>query len=228
MRTKTLIMKNLLIKLCTPVVLLSAMVNMSYAFTGLPANEDLPVTWLYFKTEINDNSISLNWGTMAEPEDQRFELQRSEDGESYQVIVTLSGRGDNTGNNHYEAMDNNVKKGTIYYYRISMTGPDGFPVYSRMAAVRLEKNEDNNLVRIHPNPVPSTLIVNFNNERAQSAQITISDFAGNTCFSRPVQKSGNSNGQLPIQVGTWPTGWYVLKIVTSDGNAQAARFFIHR
>jgi hypothetical protein len=222
-------MKIFLIKLCMPVVLLSAAVNMSYAFTGSLAYVDLPVTWLYLRTGTNDNSISLSWATMAEPENQRFELERSEDGHSYQVIATLTGRGDNTGiNNHYEAMDNKVKKGILYYYRISMIGPDGVPVYSPMAAAKLENNEDDDLVRIYPNPAPSTLIINFNNERARSAQITIADFSGNTFFSRPVQKSVNSNERLPIQVGAWPTGWYVLKIVTSDGHAQVARFFIRR
>lgn len=224
---KTFIMKKFPGNLLLPVVLFMATGNISYAFTGLPAYADLPVTWLYLKTAINDNSVSVNWGTMAEPYNHRFELERSEDGRSFHVIASLSGRGDIT-NNHYEAMDSGVRKGTTYYYRINMIGPDALPTYSPIVAVRLEKDKDNNLVRLFPNPVSETLIVNLNVERAQTGHITIADLNGSTRFCESVQKTNNSDSNFPIQVGGWPAGWYVLKIITSNGDAQVVRFFIKR
>jgi hypothetical protein len=188
---------------------------------------DETVTWLYVKAKKNfNNTISVNWGMMAEPDDHRFEIERSENGQTFYTIATMPGRGANRGDNHYHTTDAHVRSGVIHYYRISLVGPDGVARYSPAVPLMWENDEGNLLVRLHPNPAPETLFIRFNNERARSGNIIILDSHGVTHFSGRVEQTSRQNTTLPVQVGKWPSGMYVLNFTTSYGDTQAVRFFV--
>lgn len=188
---------------------------------------DDPVRWLYVKTKINfNNSVAVNWGVMSEPYDRRFEIERSEDGSSFGVLAGVPGRGSSSGDNHYAVTDNSVRTGVTYYYRVSVIGPDGIPRYSPVVHVRLDNDEEDDLVRLHPNPATETVFIKINKERAGSGQIIISDISGVTRFSCRVEKSSGSETPLSLQVGTWPRGMYLLRIITPYGDSQVERFFV--
>ncbi len=55
----------------------------------------LAVDWLYFKaSQINHESVILNWATASEDANSGFELQRSTDGYSFEPIAWIEGKGD--------------------------------------------------------------------------------------------------------------------------------------
>ena len=185
-----------------------------------------PVIWIYVKPKINvNNSISVNWGVMSEPPDHRYEIERSDNRQDFQVIANMPGRGSNIGDHHYRALDSKVKKGVIYYYRVSIVGPDGIPRYSPTVSVAMEKNQGDALVSLYPNPAQQTLFIEVNKERAHSGQITISDVAGVTRFDCKVEHAFEDS-PLSVPVATWPRGMYVLSIITPGGDRQASRFFV--
>ena len=81
----------------------------------------LPVTLSYFRAELADAGVILNWTTESEVNNAGFYIYRSEtrDG-TFKVInpTLIQGAGTTSERNEYTWTDTTAKPNTVYYYRI--------------------------------------------------------------------------------------------------------------
>ncbi len=75
----------------------------------------LPVTLISFTARNEGNSVKLNWLTQSEQNNSHFQVLRSSDGKTSEVIGTVSGNGNSAILRNYSFVDHNPLAGDNYY-----------------------------------------------------------------------------------------------------------------
>jgi hypothetical protein len=74
--------------------------NTAYTLTSI--SSPLPVEWLSFTAEPNGTTVALKWSTATETNCDRYVVERSVDGYSFEPIGSVTGSGTSTSVRHYQ------------------------------------------------------------------------------------------------------------------------------
>lgn len=103
--------------------------------------EALPVELIDFKGQIIDSKNELFWATASERNASHFEVEVSNDGESWELVGSIAASGNSTETNSYSVTHYQPNR-EINYYRLSHYDLDGAHVtYSKL--VSLDNGDDN-------------------------------------------------------------------------------------
>lgn len=167
----------------------------------------LPVELSYFGAKSTmDNTVTLDWQTDLEINNDYFSVERSTNGFDWEVIQTVDSRdGNSTETQAYSTEDNTPYEG-ISYYRLKQTDYDGSFTYSAIKAVTITKVVE---VVIYPNPtVDIVMIAGVNYE---SNTIRVFNTAGQEVTSIiNVERVGEQ--KLKLDMNPLANGIYLLKI----------------
>ena len=111
-----------------------------------PGINPLPVELTRFGARAQPGSVALDWATASEKNSERFEVERSADGTSFQAVGTVKAQGTSTSAHAYTFLDVRPLAGQAYY-RLRQVDADGTAAYSPIAAV-----SRNAAIAIYPNP----------------------------------------------------------------------------
>ena len=134
-------------------------------------------------------------------------------GLNYSRIGFLEGNNhQNGGNFAYTFTDNNLQKGTTYYYRLQQIDLNGVTSYSAIRNLMLAG--DHAKLLVYPSPVKNT--AHLYSAKTLSASMAL--FAAN---GKMVWQQGKKTiaGNLDIPMGNLPAGIYLLQ-VQQDGSQQ--------
>jgi hypothetical protein len=164
----------------------------------------VPVTWLDFKAVvIGANDVELKWSTASEENNSHFVVERSIDGESFEVIgQAIKGAGNSTEINTYSALDLNVAPGTAYY-RIKQIDFDGQYDYTDVKLISIYEKRS---IVVYPNPAKNEINVQVNG--ATGEIITLFNLAG----QRLVNLQTSTSGFATIKLQDYPNGLYFITI----------------
>ena len=110
----------------------------------------LPVELLSFKAVLDGSKVKLTWITAQELNNDRFEVEHSDDGLSFKTVGTVKGNGTISSVSDYTFTHSGLSTG-FHYYRLKQVDFDGQFEYSSIERVSLGAFEDVS-IRIHPNP----------------------------------------------------------------------------
>ncbi|GJQ63062.1 MAG: hypothetical protein SCALA702_21150 [Melioribacteraceae bacterium] len=120
-------------------------------------NAPIPVELSSFAANVVGETIQLAWETATETNNKGFEVERSEDGESFTKVGYMDGNGTTSEKQSYTFTDHHAVSGT-YYYRLRQVDFDGTSSYSDAVEVDFVPTEYS-LGQNYPNPFnPSTRI----------------------------------------------------------------------
>jgi hypothetical protein len=106
------------------------------------------------------NVNMLYWSVASGNADNRFEVQRSDDGTQFESIGQVTGMGNSGSLKDYEFSDTkNFDR--PYYYRLKQLGSDGKYVYSNI--ILLSNKGDRQQAIVFPNPVAGIAKLRFSN-----------------------------------------------------------------
>jgi parallel beta-helix repeat protein len=125
-------------------------INNTSPFT---CNIPLPVDLIYFNAEVRNANGYLYWATSSEANNDRFLLQKSTDGNYFETIAVLKGKGSFNGISEYSFTDSNLVS-EINYYRLVQIDYDG---EKNISEIRLIKQNGNYEIIIYPNPFSGDL-----------------------------------------------------------------------
>lgn len=94
--------------------------NLAYITALRVIGITLPVNLISFTAKKSTTGIELNWATASEQNNNRFELQRSADGNSFTVIKTIAGANNSNTRNNYSFKDMNPLSGVNYYQLVQI------------------------------------------------------------------------------------------------------------
>ncbi len=176
----------------------------------------VPVELTSFLVNLTKDGVLLNWKTATELNNSGFQIERSQDNESYEQIAFVPGFGSTTEPKSYRYNDNSVISGT-YYYRLKQIDYDGSFTYSGVVEVNIGLPTEFALEQNHPNPFnPSTVIEFSLPEDVAKVSLTIYDILGQkvTQLVNTSLKAGKY--QYQWNAGTVATGMYIYELRTDN------------
>jgi len=121
-------------------------------------NDPFAVKGLQANATPRTSTIFVDWTTDAEEAVGHFELERTTDMVSFDVVHEAEPLGKNGGGANYGFDDRTVEFNTKYYYRVKQVGLDGGAMYSNTVEASLFES-DNLKVAFYPNPTNGVLFV---------------------------------------------------------------------
>jgi hypothetical protein len=138
----------------------------------------LPVQLIGFAGVKVDDGVKLNWSTVSERNNSRFEVQRANDGVTFETIGNVKGNGNTNKLIRYTFLDNNpFNASNMVYYRLKQVDFDGKFTFSE--AIGFSNNIlDVNQISAYPNPFASDVNIQVNTADEGNMNLEISDATG--------------------------------------------------
>lgn len=175
----------------------------------------LPVTLIAFKAELIDNGIQLFWQTASEIDNEKFEVQKSQNGYDWQIIGELAGSGTSAEKIDYRFIDDAPAKG-LNYFRLKQLDFDGAYEFSQSIVVEFGFDDAN--FSIFPNPASGVLNIELE-EKFDLTAVEIFNQVGKMVYT-------NLNIETrKIDISDLPNGVYFLSI-RSNRTTQTKKFMI--
>jgi uncharacterized protein (DUF1501 family) len=212
----------------------SSVRNLLYPnFVYLPVadgcGELLPVDLINFVATGRDKTVDLSWQTSREEENEGFEVERSQDGQTFNRIGWVPAKAANrNGIREYELTDHNVRSGPLYYYRLKQKDRDGNFEYTPIRTARLTGAAIGawSFGQVYPNPVDTETTIQVYAPSDGRVSYTLFNSAGQRMLSDSQVVYGRRDNQLTIRVGRLPAGAYTLRISAADGKFANRRLIV--
>jgi len=172
-----------------------------------PGLSTLPVDVLYFAGKLNNNKIVLSWEVANETNLSSYEVERSFNGTSFNLLATVQANNNST----YTYTDNaeNIR-GRRVYYRLRKINKDASFTYSEIFTIHIPLN---NKLTIYPNPAKDFITVQTNNLNTGKVNIQITDVTGKSVYNKQYE---SNNGLINISTQSLTTGTYLVKLFVSS------------
>ncbi len=183
----------------------------------------LPVELTRFAAAVTPKrTVALTWATASEQNADRFEVQRSRNGRTYETIGSVAAAGTSSMGHDYSFVDAQPFAG-LSYYRLRQVDTDGAAQFSQEATVTLNGAAIVAALSSYPQPFAADL------------NLTIATPAGGTATVDVIDLSGRQvlRHSLPVVVGTTTLalpgahrlapGAYVVRVTLPDGAVLRTR-----
>lgn len=164
----------------------------------------LPVNLSTFYLTPIDNSISLNWQTSSELNNDKFIIETSTEGEVFNRIGEMDGAGTTTEPQDYTFTHHTPSAG-VNYYRLKQVDFDGTFEYSKVIAINTPGSKD---IFAFPNPAKDKITLQYDHSKG-AGNIQLFDALGRRVNASIAGYAGNYEVKLPEGL---PKGTYWLKV----------------
>lgn len=176
------------------------------------ADGPLPVTLKSFTGLDTENGKQLFWSTSSELNNKGFEIERSENGESFETIAFVKGAINSQRLMKYHFIDAQAHA-PQNYYRLKQIDLDGKSSYSKTIKITQANDEH----AISPNPFTNNISIISNNSN-KTIKADVIDITGKVKISM----QGEVNGNLEIDTQHLSKGVYFIRIQDGE-NTQTKR-----
>jgi hypothetical protein len=167
----------------------------------------LPVSLTSFTGNAVDNGILLNWKTVSEKNNERFDLFRSTDGNDFAYVGTRSGN--NSSGNLYNFIDRDPSAGANYYKLLQVDFDGNSTPY--FCVVNNAFDSKGLSIYARENKID----IRFNSPKSIPSKVTIFDLNGKIVMEKQIEVQKGTN-VFDFQQNLIP-GIYVLKIDNVPG-----------
>ncbi len=180
-----------------------------------------PIELLSFEGEIMTEGNYLQWITASEIDNDYFALERSLDGENFEVIAEVKSQGNSINLQSYEFMDRTAPSG-VSYYRLRQVDFNGTTTTTHVVA--LQRGESGfEIVQVYPNPTRAELNILFTSSAVENIEVTIYSSNGQQMLQSIYENQAGSNSIL-VDVNAYPTGVYLISL--HDGSKTEIQRFV--
>ncbi|PZR25016.1 MAG: hypothetical protein DI535_19850 [Citrobacter freundii] len=187
----------------------------------------LPVNLVSFSGQEQNGATDLRWKITRDSDPQWFDIQRSNDGNSFATVNRLQGQSGSilTSDISYQYKDVLSAAGT-YYYRLKMTDRSGAISFSPTIMVD-SRNAQNSPTKVFPTVVNGSALYLQPGKRLQQGWYAIYDLSGKLVYK---QSPGKLDAGQVINVfpnkSSLSRGTYILKLRDGDEEVSQHRFII--
>ncbi len=169
----------------------------------------LPVELLSFSGKNQNNANLLTWATTNEVNNAYFEIERSNNAIDFTKIGVVNANISNESIKNYTFSDVSFTENTNYY-RLKQVDNNGKTDFSKVIAIKSDKNTDIS-VDIYPNPSKDSFVIDVNGEVSAKYSIVVYDMQGRSVVNTEV--SGN---KCVISLSNCVSGIYFVKISSEN------------
>jgi hypothetical protein len=162
---------------------------------GVLSNQEVKLEWIIGKMNASD----------------RFDIQRSTDGRSFQTIAQYSYMEPSETGRWLKVADPVANIASPYlYYRVQQTTISGVVVNSRI--IRMANTMTANELQIFPNPVVDRFQIAIPFESKTDISIRIHDLTGNLLYSDKVEVHKGNTVYTSKKLVNWKSGMYMVQL----------------
>lgn len=179
----------------------------------------LPVVLSSFDGVRIDRKVFLNWNTASEINNSGFEIERSIDGKTFNVIGFVKGKGNSNLLNKYQFIDAEINNISEVYYRLKQIDYNKKSEYSR--TIRITNDKQNNLdaISVSPNPFNNELNIQMVAATDKNILVSIYNVNGQLVYQKNESVLVGKNSITINDVSNLVSGIYFLK-VNQNGTTQ--------
>ncbi len=174
----------------------------------------LPVTLTSFSAVKEENIARIEWATTLETNSDRFEIQRSASGKTWEKIGTVNAAKQSSVLAHYAFSDTAPLAGQNLY-RLKMIDQDQTFAYSRIVSLDFRNFSS---LAIYPNPVSDKVFIDSPENQPLSAIEVFDQNGKQRLQSLPANKY--------VDVRSLDNGFYFVRIVYKSGVAESHKILI--
>lgn len=189
-----------------------------FTFGSSGNSNPLPVDFISFEGELQQEGVYLNWRTASEKNNDFFEVQRSRDGANFEVIGKVVGNGNKVTESSYDFVDYNQPSGLLYY-RLRQVDFDGGFEYSSTLSISSKENEGESfeLTSIYPSPFNERFTLEFVAPEGGQVNVSLLNMQGQTVYSEDLGVYAGHNSLNFDQGYALQKGYYLL-VLEQNGN----------
>ncbi|MHA2100963.1 MAG: M28 family peptidase [Candidatus Kariarchaeaceae archaeon] len=175
----------------------------------------VPVELISFSGYALANGVRLDWTTASELNNLGFEIERSIDGNEFETIGFVEGKGSSTVINQYSFTDYPiVLTSNVYYYRLKQFNYDGQYLYSQI--IEVEVLGSFLLAQNYPNPFNPSTTISFSIPESGNIKLSIYNLIGEevAILKEGFAEAGRYDVEFRVQstAGGLPSGIYFYKL----------------
>ena len=180
--------------------------------SGSAAPLPLPVKLVNFSGSVNKSRTQLQWMVAENETARNFEIQRSTNGIDFATAgnVTASTK---TGDAQYTFSENVSAERVMY--RLKMFDNNYKAEYSKILVFNSSLSTQKSL-QVITNPIKEKLIISFNNDVNEAAQVTIYDHTGRTIQKQTLNVAAGVNTTTVALNGNYTNGMYIVELATKS------------
>ena len=174
-----------------------------------PDNPILPADLNHFSGVNQADENILYWSTRQEEGHNYFEIERSTDGEHFEPVAQIPGKGSLNQTSKYSFIDKYAPIGKNFY-RLNMVDQNGMSFYSQTIEITREITHFQ-LLDLYPNPANDVLTLRFISPSTTPVELALWDMKGQLVRTRSYFEAiGEHRIAFPVQ--DIAPGVYVMKI----------------
>lgn len=193
-------------------------------FSGSGTTNVLPVELVDFYVISQQYSIGLKWVTAWEETNEGFEVQRSIDGQNYEVIDFVDGYGNSLITQEYVYEDKTVEKGIEYYYRLRQLDYNGNFGFSPVITARIDTDEAK-VGNFYPNPTNGITNVNYTSNTNEELVVSVFNITGQQVLQETRNVTEGLNN-LNFNFGKLEKGTYFIRLQIGEDDIQYQKVVI--
>ena len=189
----------------------------------------LPVKYLSINAvPVENSAVEVTWVTSEEINNNRFEVERSFDVNSFKTIaIVLDGFAAGTQKSYsYTDKSIELQNKNVIYYRLKQYDNDGRFTYSKILAVKLKAGAPV-AMEVSPNPFTETINVRYNTSLTGFAVLSIIDASGKTVMVKQTSTAVRTNNISINGLSRLNAGLYIARL-TVDGIVLATEKIIRK
>ena len=183
---------------------------------GGASGSALPVDLIHFDVHATANHhADLHWATASEINNSHFEIERSYDGKTFEVVGEVAGNGNSQHQIAYSYLDEDISllENTVFY-RLKQVDFDGTSEYSDIRVVRFDEMGNDIHLSAYPNPMTNELSLMVSLSKGEAYQIEVTDLHGAKVHN---ENHIFTNGIHKLNTSEWNSGMYILQVATDQG-----------
>ncbi|MCP3931396.1 MAG: amidohydrolase family protein [Bacteroidetes bacterium] len=189
-----------------------------YRSASLP----LPVEMLYFEIKKADCSITLEWATATELNNDKFVIERSSNGTYFESIGEVSGQGTRLESMVYTFIDTEPNR--VNYYRLRQIDFDGTEDLSPVVSARKDCEVELD-VQISPNITSYLSMIQLAGGQDDELEIQLLSAQGKVIKQFSMEHRDEIS-QSPLNVTFLPEGVYYLRILSEKNQYSETKPFV--
>jgi hypothetical protein len=171
-----------------------------------------------FNAAYGKNYFELNWNTVAGDFD-RFEIERSFDGQKYELIGTVNNKIEVSSEGRFAFRDHfhyAIARNNDFYYRIKEVEANGNIVYSKVLIARMYNTKNLASLSVTPDPLANDILVNVQLNEDSYVVMKVTDEQGNLLLKEGKKAENGANVYTLEGTHKLHPGLYTLEVTVNS------------
>lgn len=193
----------------------------NYAFS---AKTILTEKLVSFNATYSHNTVDLHWNINAANYANRFDIERSVDGISFEKVGEA--RQNNAAVNEYSFEDNfkySLTRNNDLFYRLKQTDADNKSVYSKVLIVRSFNSRSVKAISVTPDPSVNDIGINVQLNQSSYVVMKVVNSMGNEIMRKSVSAEPGDNKYSLDGTNKLQSGDYTLEIIVNSNERMTLK-----